>query len=106
MRSTEAPATCLICGKLLPAGSSYSRRYCDECGRERNRELTLLRAKSMSERAAEAAAEKQSAKDRAWCRRCIYANTHDHVHLCNYILITHKMRGCHYGVGCERRTVP
>lgn len=106
MRKPDAPATCLICGQLLPKGCSQSRRYCDACGRERNRELTRLRAKGMAARAAEAAAEKQTAKDRAWCRRCIYANTHDHEHLCNYILITHKMRGCHYGVGCERRTVP
>ncbi len=104
MRSTEAPATCLICGKLLPAGSSYSRRYCDACGRERNRELTRLRAKGMAERAAEAAAEKRGAKDRAYCKQCVYANRHDSINLCNYILITGKMRGCKAGVGCERRT--
>lgn len=64
--------------------------------------VTTRRQDALHE-AAEAAAEKQSAKDRAWCKRCIYANTHDHVHLCNYILITGKMRGCPAGAGCERR---
>lgn len=104
MRKTEAPATCLICGQLLPKGCSQSRRYCDACGRERNRELTRLRAKGMAERAAEAAAEKRGAKERAYCRPCVYANHHDGVNLCDYILKTGHRRGCKAGVGCERRT--
>lgn len=35
--------TCLRCGGPLPEGCSASRRYCDECGRLRNIELTAER---------------------------------------------------------------
>ena len=43
--------------------------------------------------------------DRAFCRGCIYAAGETGIwdYLCNYFLITGKRRGCHAGVGCQKR---
>lgn len=43
MRSTTGMMICLRCGKTLPNECSLARKYCDACGKERNRELTRER---------------------------------------------------------------
>lgn len=98
---------CLICGDPLPEGSSNSRRYCPRCATERNRELARERLRKGKERQLERDREKQEAKDREYCKRCIYYGSEIYgKNLCDYLLMTGQRRGCHYGVGCDRREVP
>ena len=106
MRSTEAPATCLICGKLLPKGCSQSRRYCDACAAERNREQTRERMRKLNARRYIVLQEKQETKDRRFCRECRYYGSESYGrNLCDYLLQTGHMRGCPYGVGCTKRVI-
>lgn len=44
-------------------------------------------------------------KDRAYCKHCAYSagGWARYDHLCMYILMTGKRRGCKPGVGCTRR---
>ncbi len=99
------PRTCLKCGKLLPEGSSNSRQYCDQCAYERNLELTRERMKELNQKSVDAAAQKQTAKDRAYCHKCIYGNKHNDDYLCNYIMRTGHQRGCKPGEGCTMRVL-
>lgn len=104
MRKPGAGRTCLRCGKELPADCSISRRFCVECGKERNREMTRARQQKAQERAnAEEAARKEK-EDRAYCKPCEYYGTNDYVNnLCDYLLRTGHARGCKAGVGCRRK---
>lgn len=96
--------TCLRCGNPLPVLSSASRRYCDECGKQRNIELTRERQRKALKRAYEVRMAKQEVKDKAWCRKCIYHGSENYGnYLCDYILLTGKRRGCKPGEGCNQR---
>ena len=106
MRSTIGMMICLRCGKTLPNECSLARKYCDACAKERNRELTRERLRKGYDRKVAEDRLKQSAKDRAYCRVCVYYGSEEYGHnLCDYMLTTGKRRGCHYGVGCDRRVV-
>lgn len=96
---------CLRCGNELPITCGPSRKYCDACAAARNRELTRERQKKAVKLMREAKAEKQSAKDRAYCKPCVYAAAGYGEHLCDYILRTGHRRGCKAGVGCRKREV-
>ena len=99
--------TCLRCGNPLPEGSSCSRRYCDECGRLRNIELTRERQRKQDKARQEAQEIRQAAANRLYCRKCIYAHTGKYpTHLCDYILIMGKHRECKPGIGCTERRMP
>ena len=99
--------TCLQCGQPLPEGSSCSRRYCDECGKKRNSEMTLARQRERERVQREAAEIRQAAANRLYCRKCIYAHTGKYpTHLCDYILIMGKHRKCKPGIGCTERRMP
>ena len=58
--------TCLRCGQALPEGSSQSRRYCDVCAAERNRELTRKRQRKAVKRMQEVNAERFYNADREY----------------------------------------
>lgn len=49
-----------------------------------------------------------SVRDRAYCRRCIYASPvmlrEDY--LCDYLAIVGRPRGCKAGDGCTERRIP
>lgn len=95
---------CLRCGQALPDGSSQSRRYCDVCAAERNRELTRERLRKGYERKRAEDLEKKERKDRAYCRKCEYYGSESYGgNLCDYLLRTGHRRGCKAGVGCIRR---
>lgn len=96
---------CLRCGTELPITSGQSRKYCDACAAERNRELTRERLAKAREKAAKVKREKQEAKDRAYCKPCIYRASSYGENLCDYILIEKKPRGCKAGEGCNQRTL-
>jgi len=105
-RKREEPRTCLRCGGQLPENCSSSRRYCDECGRLHNIELTRERLRKGYDRKLAEDRLKQSAKDREYCKKCRYYGSEEYGHnLCDYMLVTGIRRGCHYGVGCERRVM-
>ncbi len=97
--------TCLACGEPLPVGSSRSRRYCAECARKRNLELTVKRQQQAAVARAAMAQQRTEDADRAWCRRCVYRSPHIESNLCDYLLNTGKRRGCKAGKGCERRVL-
>lgn len=81
--------TCLRCGQALPEGSSQSRRYCDVCAAERNRDLTRKRQKKAVKRMQEVNAERFYNADRAYCKPCIYCGIGEYsANLCDYILDT------------------
>lgn len=97
---------CLRCGGVLPEGCGQSRKYCDACAKERNRELTRERLRKGKARYIEEQHEKKAYKDREYCRACIYYGSEEYGHnLCDYLLMTGNRRGCHYGEGCERRVM-
>ena len=96
--------TCLRCGNPLPVLSSASRRYCDECGKQRNIELTRERQRKALKRAYEVRMAKQESKDRVWCRKCLYHGSEAYCfNLCDYLLMTGHRRGCRAGEGCAKR---
>lgn len=98
--------TCLRCGKALPYGSSQSRRYCDACAAERNRELTRERQRKAVKRMQEVNAEKNYNADREYCKHCEYhGGAEGAYNLCDYYLRTGERRGCRAGDGCERRAL-
>ena len=102
MRSSVV-MTCLRCGGPLPTLCSPSRKYCDVCQKERNRELTRERLRKGHERKIAEDRQKQAYKDRMYCRKCVYYGSEEYGHdLCDYMLETGRRRGCHYGEGCER----
>lgn len=97
--------TCLRCGRPLPPESSQSRTYCEECGKERNRELTRRREEKARQTYAAALQEKHNEEDRAYCRGCAYYGSENYGNnLCDYIIRTGHRRGCKAGVGCEKFT--
>ena len=97
-------AVCLRCGETLPEGSIPSRKYCDACGAERNRELTRERLRRASQKAYILRQEQQSTKDRAYCRKCVFYGSESYGgNLCDYLLRTGHRRGCRAGEGCKRR---
>ena len=99
-----APQMCLRCGKPLPVGCSRSRKYCPECGRKQNIELTVKRQQASREYFARKRAESREAADREFCRQCVYCGEGEyHNNLCDYMLRTGERRGCHYGVACTKR---
>ena len=55
---------CLRCGRELPITSSQSRKYCDECAAERNRELTRERLERARQKASTIRKEKKDAKEK------------------------------------------
>ena len=95
---------CLRCGNILPQGSGQSRKYCAECGRRRNIELTQARQQAAARKREEKRAADQAYADREYCRSCKYYGSGEyHNNLCDYILKTGHVRGCKAGVGCKRR---
>ena len=95
---------CLRCGGPLPEVCSPSRKYCDACAAERNRELTRERLERARQKAYILRQQRQASKDRAYCKKCVfYGSGEYHNNLCDYILKTGHVRGCKAGVGCERR---
>ena len=97
---------CLRCGRELPITCSQCRKYCDECAAERNRELTRERLERARQKAQIVRSEKQDAKDRAFCKKCIYHGSKDcMVNLCDYLIFTGHPRGCKAGYGCIRREI-
>jgi len=96
---------CLRCGNELPITSGQSRKFCDACAKEHNRELTRERQRKAARAMQEARAEKQEAADRAYCKACVYYASQYGGNLCDYILHTGRRRGCKAGEGCERRAL-
>ena len=97
--------TCLMCGKDLPELCSQSRKYCDACAAERNRELTRKRQQRETRKQIDSDAERQHKANVKYCHDCIYCGSEMYGReLCNYILMTGHRRGCKYGVGCEKRS--
>ena len=104
---------CKICGKQLPEGSAAARKYCAECGKQHNIELTRIRQERRRKKSAEMREKNSQSEqkptrmpteqDRAYCRRCIYYGSYTEGYLCNHILMTGKPRGCRAGKGCEKR---
>lgn len=95
---------CLRCGNPLPDGCALTKKYCDVCAAERNRELTRQRQKKAVKRMIEVNAERNYNADREYCKPCIYCGVGEYSsNLCDYILDTGHIRGCKYGVGCEKR---
>ena len=54
-------------------------------------------------KAQEKKAREKEAADRKFCKPCIYSGSRDDWHLCDYILIEGKPRGCPAGVGCIQK---
>ena len=109
MRSSVV-MTCLRCGGPLPDGCGQSRRYCEECAKERNREKTrerrLAKLRAGYERMVAEQKASQAKLDREYCKPCQYYGSEEYGHnLCDYMLVTGHRRGCHYGTGCERRVI-
>ena len=97
---------CLRCGGPLPEVCSPSRKYCDECAAERNRELTRERLERARQKAYILRQQKQESKDRAYCKVCVYYGSEEYGgNLCDYLLRTGRRRGCRYGEGCKRREI-
>ena len=98
--------TCLRCGQPLPEGSSRSRRFCPECGRLRNIEMTQARQQAAARKREEKREFDQAFADRAYCKPCDYYGSEDYgKNLCDYILKTGHRRGCKAGVGCTQREI-
>lgn len=105
-RPTGTSRTCLRCGGQLPEGSSQSRKYCPECGRLRNIELTLARQQAAARKREEQRVTDQAIIDREYCKPCEYYGSDEyHRNLCDYFLVTGKRRGCRAGAGCDRRVL-
>lgn len=97
---------CLRCGGPLPEVCSPSRKYCDACAAERNRELTRERLERARQRAYILRQQKQETKDREFCKKCVYYGSGEYVgNLCDYLLRTGRRRGCRYGESCTKREV-
>ena len=97
---------CLRCGNALPEGSHLTKKYCDECAVERNRELTRERNRKAIQRMQEVNAERFYNADREYCKKCVYHGSHEYGNnLCDYILVVGHRRGCKAGVGCEKRVL-
>ena len=85
---------CLRCGCKLPDGCALTRKYCDVCARERNKEKTRERQRKAVQRMIEVNAERNYNADREYCKSCIYRGSVEVVNnLCDYILLTGKRRG-------------
>ncbi len=97
---------CLRCGGPLPEVCSPSRKYCDACAAERNRELTRERLERARQRAYILRQQKQESKDRAYCKKCVFYGSESYGgNLCDYMLRTGHRRGCRYGQGCKKREI-
>ena len=98
---------CVMCGAPFPPGTPPARKYCYECLKIRHlqqaRETKARRRERREKKVLEPTPETIKKADRAYCRKCIYANTHTETHLCNYIFLTGELRGGKAGVGCEKR---
>lgn len=95
---------CLRCGGKLPFGCCTTKKYCDKCAAERNRERARERQRKAVQRMQEVNAERFYNADREYCKPCIYCGVGEYSsNLCDYILDTGHIRGCKYGVGCEKR---
>lgn len=103
---------CQICGKELPIGSSASRKYCQQCSKQHNIELTKLRQQRFSQKRSEARAEQAviqqpvrelREEDKAYCSKCVYKGRCSEDYLCDYLVMTGKRRGCKAGKGCKKR---
>jgi predicted RNA-binding Zn-ribbon protein involved in translation (DUF1610 family) len=105
-RPVGTSRTCLRCGNTLPAGSSLSRKYCPECGRLRNIELTQARQQAAARKREEKQKTDQAYADREYCKICDYYGSEEYGgNLCDYMLRTGRRRGCKAGEGCERRAI-
>lgn len=102
---SSAEKICLRCGKQLPAYCSPTKKYCDACAKERNRELTRERMRRECAKRIRVERVKQDSSDRMYCIKCEYASDNVSCNLCDYLLITGKPRGCKYGVGCTERVL-
>lgn len=97
---------CLRCGGKLPDNAYLTRKYCDKCAVERNKELTRDRQKKAEKRTIEVNAEKDYSADFEYCKPCVYRGSEEYgKNLCDYILLVGHRRGCKAGVGCEKRKV-
>lgn len=97
---------CLRCGGKLPDDCCPTKKYCDKCVAERNRELTRERQRKAVKRMQEVNAERFYSADREYCKPCIYYGVGEYsANLCDYILDTGHIRGCKYGVGCDKRVL-
>ena len=95
---------CLRCGGTLPENAAPSRLYCNECAKERNRELSRERAARAREKAYAIHLNKQNTKDRNYCKKCVYYGSEEYGgNLCDYMLRTGHRRGCKAGEGCTKR---
>ena len=105
---------CVVCGKVFPAGTPASKKYCDECAvvhRAKKKHEQNMRYK---ERILAAQGKKPKAyaphqprqlkgSDKAYCTKCLYKGRFSEDYLCNYFLMTGSVRGCKAGYGCEKR---
>lgn len=97
---------CLRCGNALPDGCYLTKKYCDKCVADRNRERARERKKKAVQRMIEAKAEKNYNADREYCKSCVHYGTGEYSsNLCDYILDTGHRRGCKAGVGCAERVM-
>lgn len=95
---------CERCGIRLPESSSHNRKYCTACSKIINRQKNKEReARKKQKYCSDPDGWLPLNPDRAYCKPCIYKETHSVNFLCNYFLITGQRRGCKAGVGCEKR---
>lgn len=92
---------CLRCGGELPKGCASTRKYCNECQRIRNLQLVKAERRQATEREIT-----EEEANRKYCKPCIYCGVGEYSsNLCDYLLETGHIRGCKYGVGCDKRVL-
>lgn len=107
MRNPPNPRICLCCGLPLPEGCSQSRKYCAECWKKKNHELSIKRINAAKAYHEKCKAEDQQQKDKEFCSKCFYRGWGAYFeNLCDYLILTGTPRGCKAGDGCNKRMIP
>lgn len=97
---------CLRCGKEMPETTVYTRKYCDKCTIERKMQSAIEREKRDARAQSDERNIEVEAENRQYCKPCIYCGVGEYSsNLCDYLLETGHIRGCKYGVGCDKRVL-
>lgn len=102
---------CILCGVELP-NKRGGRCYCKACSaymrekrlQENNDERKVLRVlREIEPKPPEKKAVTLKKSDVAYCKKCIHHGNFDQQILCEYMIRAGHRRGCHHGVGCNKR---